>query len=200
MRIKSPDEINVLVNKELWLDKEYIPKDLISPKVSFLPDTNPEAMLLRKEAAKAFEKLFKKAEKERCYLYAVSGYRSFKRQRDIFKSNLKETGEVANKYSARPGQSEHQTGLAMDVTCESINFSLSDEFENTKEYEWLCNNSYKFGFIIRYPKGKETITGYNFEPWHLRYVGDKIAEEIFVENITLEEYLNKKTIKNPLFF
>jgi len=187
MRIKIPNAIDVLVNKNNWLSKEYIPNDLIQPKVNFLPDTNDEATFLRKEAAKALEKLFKKAKKEKNILFAVSGYRSFKRQREIFKGNLRKDGELANKYSARPGQSEHQTGLAIDVTCESINFSLDNEFENTKEYEWLCSNAYRFGFIIRYPKGKEEITGYNFEPWHLRYVGEKLAEVMYVRNITLEE-------------
>ena len=192
MRIKDPDRIDVLVNKNMWLSKEYIPKELINPKVKFLSDTNPEAMLLRKEAARAIEKLFKKAKKEKHELYAVSGYRSFKRQRDIFKENLKKDGEAANKYSARPGQSEHQTGLAIDITCESIDFLLSKDFQNTKEYEWLCENAYRFGFIIRYLKEKEDVTGYEFEPWHLRYVGEKVAEEIWLNKITLEEFLLHK--------
>jgi len=188
MRIKNPDDIGVLVNKKLWLSKDYIPLNLVSPKVEFLPDTNKEAMLLKKEAAKALEKLFKKAKKDKIFLYAVSGYRSFKRQREIFKYNLKNDGEAANRYSARPGQSEHQTGLAIDITCAANEFNLTYEFENTDEYKWLCDNSYKFGFIVRYPKGKEDITGYDFEPWHFRYVGEKAAEEIFFKDITLEEY------------
>ena len=188
MRIKNPEGIDVLVSKKLWLSKDYIPLNLVLPKVNFLPDTNSEAQLLRKEAAKALEKLFKKAHKDKIELYAVSGYSSYRRQGEIFKSNLKIDGVAANKYSARPGQSEHQTGLAMDVTCEDIKFLLSREFENTKEYEWLCDNAYKYGFIIRYPKGKEKITGYDFEPWHLRYVGEEIAKEIYTKNITLEEY------------
>lgn len=191
MRIKNPNAIDVLVNKKNWLSKDYIPLDLTKPKVDFLPDTNLEATLLRKEAAKSLEKLFKKAKKEKLNLYAVSGYRSFERQREIFKSNLKKDGEEANKYSARPGQSEHQTGLAMDVSCFANEDVLTCEFENTKEYEWLTQNVHKYGFIIRYQKGKEEITGYNFEPWHLRYVGNKIAEEIYLNNISLEEYINK---------
>ena len=192
MRIKNPDEICVLVNKENWLPKDYIPKDLIKPKVDFLPDTNEEAMLLRKEVARALEKLFKKAKKEKVYLYAVSGFRSFERQREIFKNNFRKDGEKANKYSARPGQSEHQTGLSMDITCEKNEFLLSEEFSNTKEYKWLSENAYKYGYIIRYPKEKEEITGYNFEPWHIRYVGNKLAEELYIRKITLEEYfLNK---------
>lgn len=188
MRIKSCEDINVLVNKNNWLPKEYKPLDLIQPKVNFLSDTNFEAKFMRKEAAHALEKLFRKAKKEKINFYAVSGFRSYKRQSEIFKSNLKKDGELANKYSARPGQSEHQTGLAMDITCESAEFTLSDEFENTNEYEWLCINAYKYGFIIRYPKGKENITGYVFEPWHLRYVSKEVAEEVYRNQITLEEY------------
>jgi len=188
MRLKDENNNEVLVNKTNWLSKEFIPVDLIVPKVKFLPDTNGEAMFLRKESAKAIEKLFKSAKKEKIELYAVSGYRSFKRQREIFKYNLKNDGEAANRYSARPGQSEHQTGLAIDITCAANEFNLTYEFENTDEYKWLCDNSYKFGFIVRYPKGKEDITGYDFEPWHFRYVGEKAAEEIFFKDITLEEY------------
>lgn len=193
MRIKNPNDINVLVNKNNWLPKEYKPFDLVQPKIKFLSDTNFEAKFVRKEVAYALEKLFKKAKKEKINFYAVSGFRSYKRQNEIFKSNLKKDGEIANKYSARPGQSEHQTGLAMDITCESVGFALSDEFENTNEYKWLCMNAYKYGFIIRYPKNKENVTGYVFEPWHLRYVGKDIAEEIYIKGITLEEYfeLNK---------
>lgn len=190
MRIKNPDLIDVLVNKQNWLSKDYIPSDLTKPKVKFLEDTNPEAMFLRKEVAKALEKLFKKAKKEKLNLFAVSGYRSYKRQSEIFKNNLKKDGENANKYSARPGQSEHQTGLAIDITCYEEGDVLSYEFENTNEYKWLSENVHKYGFIIRYKKGKEEITGYNFEPWHLRYVGNKIAEEIYFNNISLEEYIN----------
>ena len=192
MRVKEPEKIDVLVNKNIWLSKEYIPSDLILPKVKFLPDTNPEAMFLRKEAGKALEKLFKKAKKEKVELYAVSGYRSYKRQNAIFKDNLKKDGEKANRYSARPGQSEHQTGLAIDITCREVDFLLSDEFIDTREYEWIYNNAYEFGFIERYPMGKEDITGYDFEPWHLRYVGEKIAKVIMLNKITLEEYLEDK--------
>lgn len=188
MRIKNPEVIDVLVNKNYWLPKEYIPFDLIKPKVKFLADTNFEAMLLRKEAAKALEKLFKKAKKEKLNLYAVSGYRSFERQREIFKNNLKKDGEAANLYSARPGQSEHQTGLAVDVACKEEGDILSEEFENTKEYKWLSENVHKYGFIIRYQRGKEEITGYSFEPWHLRYVGIKKAEELYLKQVSLEEY------------
>lgn len=188
MLIKEPWKINVLVNKKHWLPKDYEHHDLIIPKVKFLEDTVDTARLMRYEAAKALEKLFWHAKWNKVELYAVSGYRSFERQRKIFKSNYKKDGETANKYSARPGQSEHQTGLAMDITCSEVNFELVEKFEETLAYKWLKNNIHTYGFIFRYPKGREEITGYTFEPWHIRYVGKSMAKEIFERDVTLEEY------------
>jgi D-alanyl-D-alanine carboxypeptidase len=193
MRIKEPERLDVLVNKDNWLPKDFECYDLIRPKIEFLPDTIETSRLMRYDAAKALEKLFLRAKRAGIKLYAVSGYRSFKRQREIFKSNYEKDGERANKYSARPGQSEHQTGLAMDVTCSDVNYELSEDFENTLAYKWLLNNMHSFGFILRYPKDKESITGYMFEPWHLRYVGKDLANKLYQENMVLEEYVKKFT-------
>jgi len=98
----------------------------------------------------------------------------------------------AAKYVALPGQSEHQTGLAMDVTSESANWGLSNNFGETNEGKWLKDNCYKYGFILRYPEGKEDITGYNYEPWHIRYVGKKVSTYIYTNNITLEEFFSEE--------
>lgn len=199
MRIREPWKLDVLVNKDNWLPKNYEHYDLIRPKVNFLPDTLETAKFMRHEAAKALEKLFFRARWNKIELYAVSGYRSFERQREIFKSNYEKDGEKASKYSARPGQSEHQTGLAMDVTCSEVNYELVEEFENTNTFRWLEKNIHNFGFILRYPKGKENITGYIFEPWHLRYVGKELAKKLYEEGITLDEYtkdLHKPIEKN----
>lgn len=189
MRIKGKIGIDVLVNKENCLPRWYVPEDLIEPKVEFHKDAKEESKFLRKECAKALEKLFKKAKKAKMMFFAVSGYRSYRRQNEIFKLNLRKDREMANRYSAKPGESEHQTGLAIDITCESCHFELSENFASTKEFFWLKENVHKFGFIIRYPKDKEEITGYIFEPWHLRYVGKELAEELYVKNLTLEEYI-----------
>lgn len=114
-----------------------------------------------------------------------SGFRSFLEQERVYNEYIKEYGvEKTNTFSAKPGHSEHQTGLAIDI-CDD-----SDNFIGTKEDIWLQNNAYKFGFIIRYPKRKESITGYKYEPWHLRYLGKKHAKIIYDKGITLEEYLN----------
>src|SRR5690606_29752197 len=145
---------------------------------------------LRKEAAAALEELFKQAKADKLNLYAQSGYRSYERQKAIFASNSKRVGEEkANRVSAHAGQSEHQTGLSMDVTSPAVGNDLVTDFENTVEGKWIKDHAHEFGFIIRYPKGKESITGYDYEPWHLRYVGKQHAEIIHQKGITLEEYL-----------
>lgn len=114
----------------------------------------------------------------------VSGYRSYQTQKSIYNSYVSRWGvEYTDTVSARPGHSEHQTGLAFDVG------ELSSNYGETKPGIWLRENCYKYGFIIRYLKGKESITGYSYEPWHIRYVGVEVATEIMKRNITLEEYL-----------
>lgn len=190
MKIKDANDICVLVNKKNWLPKDYEARDLVRVKIEFVPGVLEMSRMLRKEAATALEKLFSAGKRKKVILYAVSGYRSFERQREIFKLHKKKDGETANSYSSRAGQSEHQTGLAMDVSCESVNFDLCEEFANTREFVWLSENAHKYGFIIRYPQEKEEVTGYRFEPWHLRYVGKKMAKELFEKNIVLEEVTN----------
>jgi LAS superfamily LD-carboxypeptidase LdcB len=148
---------------------------------------------MRKEAASALEEMFRAAKADGINLYAVSGYRSYARQEAIFASNVRKYGlEKANQFSAKPGQSEHQTGLAMDITCTSVSYGLTQRFGSTKEGIWVKENANKFGFILRYQQGKESITGYQYEPWHLRYVGKEAAKEITERNVTLEEYLGAK--------
>ena len=123
------------------------------------------------------------AKKDGLHIYNVSGYRSYNTQKSLYNGYVSRNGQAkADTFSARAGTSEHQTGLATDVN------SVSDSFANTKEYKWLINNSYKYGFILRYPKGKEFITGYKYEPWHYRYVGKDVAKIIHEKNITYEEY------------
>lgn len=180
----------ILVNKKHALPGSYIPSNLVNPNV---PSVNSSKTKMAPEAAKALEALFLKAKQDNIKLTAVSGYRSYTRQNEIFASNIKKYGSVAaaNQFSAKPGQSEHQTGLAMDISSPSVNFTLTQSYAQTREGKWLKENAPQFGFILRYPKGKENITGYQFEPWHIRYVGKSAALEIAGRNITLEEYLGK---------
>lgn len=188
--VKNPDDILVLVNKERNLTSDYKPSDLAIPNVKFSFEGEDQKKYLRKEAATALEELFKEGKKEDIILYAVSGYRSYGRQQVLFNNRVERDGvEEANKLVARPGQSEHQTGLAMDVSSKSILLSLDEDFGQTVEGIWLKENAHKFGFIIRYLEEKTDITGYSYEPWHVRYVGEDAAREIYENNITLEEYL-----------
>ncbi len=160
------------------------------PNVRFPFEEFNEKKQMRKEAAKALEDLFNAAEEESIYLFAISGYRSYARQKYLFDIRAERDGfEEANKLTAYPGQSEHQTGLAMDVSCQSVGFDLTEKFGQTVEGRWLKDNAHKYGFIIRYEKDTIDITGYSYEPWHIRYVGKDAAEEIYSRNITLEEYL-----------
>lgn len=179
-----------LVNKKNSLSASYVPTMLVNPNV---PSADRSKTKMTPEAAKALEALFAKAKQDNIQLTAISGYRSYARQNEIFTSNVRKYGSAAaaNQFSARPGQSEHQTGLAMDVSSPSVGNSLTQSYANTMEGKWLKENAPKFGFIVRYERGKEGITGYQFEPWHLRYVGESNSKTIALRNITLEEYLGK---------
>lgn len=189
--VEHPRNVLVLVNREYTLPKDYIPEDLVVPSVRFSPTIRNEQKQMRKEAAKALENLFHEADNNKIKLFCVSGYRSYDYQEQLYNRKVKAVGKKeADKYVASPGQSEHQTGLAMDITnSKGISGSLSESFGDTKEGVWLEENAYKFGFIVRYPEGKEQITGYNYEPWHIRYIGTSPAKEIENKNIVLEEYL-----------
>ncbi|WP_147534910.1 M15 family metallopeptidase [Bacillus marasmi] len=190
--IQNPMNILVLVNKQFALPAHYEPKDLIRPKVRFsFGNKHLEKSYLRKEAAHELENMFLQAKKSGIELIAVSGYRSFDRQKEIYSAEVNKVGKaLAVQVVAVPGNSEHQTGLSMDISCESINNSLTEKFNETKEGKWLTENAHRFGYILRYPKGKDEITGYKFEPWHYRYVGKKAATLIFDNNLTLEEYFH----------
>ena len=140
-------------------------------------------------AAKALEKMFHAAEKKNVILCGVSGYRSYERQKSIYNRNVALHGKKAtDALSAKPGSSEHQTGLTIDVSASSVSYLLTQRFADTKEGKWLAKNAHKYGYIVRYPKGKSKITGYSYEPWHIRYVGVTVATYLYKNKLTLEEY------------
>ncbi|MCR2820158.1 M15 family metallopeptidase [Lederbergia panacisoli] len=182
-----------LVNKEFALPGSYIPDDLVRPKVPFsFGNQDIEKSYLRKEAGSALEKMFSAAKESNIHLFAVSGYRSYARQESILNNEIGKVGEEeALQAVAFPGKSEHQTGLAMDISSESVQYLLVEEFEDTDEGKWLKENAHRFGFILRYPKDKEKITGYQFEPWHFRYVGEKNAQIMYKNGWTLEEFFQE---------
>jgi len=187
------DPLLILVNKNHAIDQNNRPTDLVIPKVRFPYEEDVEKKYMKKVAAEALEEMFQDAEKDNLFLYGQSGYRSYERQVTIYNGNVQSMGEEkANAISAKPGESEHQTGLVMDITCEAVGFDVVEQFGETKEGKWVADNAHKYGFIIRYPKGKEEITGYSYEPWHLRYVGVEPATEMMKKGITLEEYLREE--------
>ena len=160
----------------------YVQGILIANKTYGLPSTyNPG---LDATALAAFNQMAADAKKEGKTLKICSGFRSYATQNTLYNNYCKRDGKAAaDRYSARPGHSEHQTGLAMD-----INYAGSS-FTKTPEAKWLANNCWKYGFIIRYPEGKENITGYKYESWHIRYLGKDLAEKVYKSGLTLEEYL-----------
>lgn len=176
-----------LVNIEHGLSKDYKPEGLIMPNIPFATGVNQEEKYVAGIIAKPLEELVHAAKQEGIILLGNSGYRSYKSQKDVYTSRVKSDGKkLADAYVAKPGFSEHQTGLCIDLTNKSSNF-----VKGTKEADWLAENCYRFGFIIRYPYGKQNITGIEYEPWHIRYVGKEAAKYIYDNRITLEEYLEK---------
>lgn len=187
----EPEPVPVLVNKAQSLPADYVPLDLRAVDIPFSFEGDSSKRLMSSDAAEALEELFAQARAEGIELVGVSGYRSYERQAAIFAANVRRYGseEMANRVSARPGESEHQTGLAMDISSPSVQNQLVEELGETAAGRWLATNAADFGFIIRYPEGKEGITGYQYEPWHLRFVGKTHALRIVGQNLTLEEYL-----------
>lgn len=176
--IFDENSLTVCVNQNRTLSSDYKPDDLVLPNVRAMNSTS--SLYMREEAARALEDLFNAAEEEGLYLYAISGYRSYNTQKSIY--------NPYSGYSAPPGASEHQLGLAMDITLAEYGSKLYVKFGQSEEGIWVKENAHKYGFIIRYLEGKEDITGYNYEPWDIRYLGVELATELYERGITLEEY------------
>jgi D-alanyl-D-alanine carboxypeptidase len=180
--IKDPDALNVLVNKYRKLPDTYAPELVELPKELCVPGTAKQYM--RKEAKEAFERMHYDAKKLGLNITAYGTYRSIKTQHDIWnrKVNSGRSIEDVDRLNARGGHSEHNTGLAVDVIINDY------EVEKTKEFEWYKDHAHEYGFIIRYPKGQEGITGYLYEPWHLRYLGVDLATKVYNSGLTYEAY------------
>lgn len=181
-------KLDVIVNKYYKLDKDYEPEDLTVINSEFASGTQK----LRKEAADKFEEMASDMLKENLKIYAGSTYRSYSYQEGLYNRYVKKDGfKEAETYSARAGYSEHQLGLAVDIVNGKWNY-LS---EGDKEYTWLINNSYKYGFILRYPHESEYITGYVFEDWHFRYLGIDLATKVYESKLTYDEYIARGMLK-----
>ena len=181
-KTKEVKEFNtlMLINKYNYVTESFLPNDLV-----LVDEYAKKDMYLNKECKEQFINMAKHAKAEGYNIRAISTYRTIEYQEKLYNNYVKKDGiEIADTYSARPGYSEHHTGLAIDV--DNIRLSY-DNFENTKEFNWMINNAFKYGFILRYKKDS-TITGYIYEPWHFRYVGVEVSTYIHEHNITFEEY------------
>ncbi|MCG7333609.1 M15 family metallopeptidase [Salinicoccus roseus] len=187
--VHNDDSLTALANKSNFLSEDYVPEDLVPVEVPTVLES-PEVNQLRQDASSALTEMFNAASEDNITLYARSGYRSYNTQVSLYNNYKDAHGEAeADRFSARPGASEHQTGLAMDVTSESVGLELSEAFGETEEGIWVRENAHRFGFIIRYPEGMEDVTGYMYEPWHLRYLGEELAADVYESGLTYEEYI-----------
>ena len=182
----------ILVNKYLKLNKDYVPKNLEEINSKYFIKGNKNVRLLKKEAKEAFERLSEDSIKNGTPVYGQSAYRSYEKQEILYNNAVIKNGtSIADSDTARKGHSEHQTGLSIDVSSNKQGNMLN--FDRTNSFYWMKNNAHKYGFILRYPKGKEHITGYAYESWHYRYVGKKVAKNMHdnYSNLTFDEYYYK---------
>lgn len=177
------DGFLIIVNKFYHLDKSYERTDLQNINLAYAYANNSAAEIVIEK----FKQMRDDIEEEmNVHLMVNSSYRSYEDQEEIYNEFKKVSLKYADSYAARPGYSEHQTGLAIDIT--SLEHPTANEFKESEEYKWLKENCHKYGFVLRYPEGKEHITGYSTESWHFRYVGEEAATQIYKENITFDEY------------
>lgn len=177
--VENPNDLTALVNKYNHLEKDFVPSDLVN-----LFDTNRGAKMVR-PAAEAYKEFINAAKKDGITLESTTAYRSYTFQNTLYTNYVAQDGtKKADTYSARPGSSEHQLGLAVDLNDPNVTGSRLDE----KDYKWVLNNSYKYGFIVRYTEEGVPITGYMEEPWHIRYLGVDLATKVYESGLTYEEY------------
>lgn len=199
-RIDSPDSIWWIVSKVRPLSPiDYAPADLVVPNIPLRVAAGNSEMRLRKEAAEALEEMVNAAKLTDVYLKLTSGYRSYQLQVSVYNGYVQQYGQAgADKQSARPGTSEHQTGMAADIEPATGACRLEICLADLREGEWMAAHAHEYGFVVRYPAGKEAVTGYQFEPWHIRYVGKDLAAEMHKQNIpTLEEFFDVVPTSQP---
>lgn len=187
--LDDPNSLWVVVNKKQPISTSFTPENLVKPNVQTDVSDSDGEQKIRNDVAGHVEKMFADAKSAGFNLMFASGYRSASLQAMYYNNYVARDGEAAaNKYSARPGTSEHQTGLAFDVSRTDRKCYLETCFADMPEAKWLAENAHKYGFTLRYKKDKEAITGYQYEPWHFRYVGVELAGELQKTNQTLEEF------------
>lgn len=187
--IDEPEALDLWVDKYRNLPAKYYPNDLKQVKKKYCS----RSLKLRSEACDAFETMCEAAIEDGIRLIAVSAFRDYEYQDKVYyryytkKMTINEYTTTRDRVSARAGHSEHQSGFAVDVGCDEDSL-LEESFENTKAGIWIAKNCVKYGFILRYPKGKEHITGYKYEPWHFRYLGHDLAKRVHDSGLTYDEF------------
>lgn len=181
-KVKDPNALSVICNKYYQLPSDFTPENLKSvPEGYFVADG--KTYQLKQNALDAFIAMSDAAKEEGLSLRIISAYRSNSYQANLYQKYKNNNGQAAaDRFSARPGHSEHETGLAIDIN------DVAQAFENTKEFTWLSENAHKYGYVLRYPEGKETITGYMYEPWHYRYLGAEVATQLKNSGLTYDAY------------
>lgn len=192
--VNEASSLWAVVNKGRILPSNYAPANLVVPNAPLYYAASSNDSRLRNDAAAALETLFAAAKTQGYNLKLFSGYRSYGEQASVYSGFVKSQGRTqADLSSARASHSEHQTGLAADISTTRGACELEQCFGNTPEGQWLAANAHKYGFILRYPQGKENLTGYEYEPWHFRYVGVDLAAEIQKTGQTLEQFFGLST-------
>ncbi|WP_459847420.1 M15 family metallopeptidase [Fusibacter bizertensis] len=187
--ISDAGSIDVICNKYYQLSKSFTPENLVSVTSGYYVNDGKEYKLAQ-TALDAFIKMSDAAQKDGLTIKIISGYRTYTYQENLYNKYKANNGQAAaDRFSARPGHSEHETGLAIDIN------DVSQSFENTREFVWLQQNAYLYGYILRYPDGKEATTGYMYEPWHYRFLGVDLAKKVFDSGLTYDEYYAKYLLK-----
>lgn len=187
--LEDPASIWVVVNKARPMDLTFAPSNLVAPDVPVNTTKSGEENTIRKDVADALKPMLEAARAEGHDLFMASGYRGSQLQKTYYDGYVARDGQAAAElYSARPGTSEHQTGLSLDLSSADRSCYLETCFGASSAGKWLATNAHMYGFIVRYPEGKESITGYQYEPWHFRYVGKDLALELQRNSQTMEEF------------
>ncbi len=180
----SDDSLQRIVNKQNPISADYVPSDLTMITVNA-----EKTQYLRSEANEKLSEMFEAAENDGIHLVLISGYRSYETETELYQFWVTYAGqEEADQIDCQPGYSEHQLGLAVDIGAESKACRLDECFASTTEGQWLANHAYQYGYILRYPEGKQSITGIIYSPWNYRYVGVEEATKLYESGLTMEEY------------
>jgi D-alanyl-D-alanine carboxypeptidase len=187
--IPDPDRLLIRVDKVEAVSPDYMPPDLVALKATTIPGTR-NTIQVRAIVVPPLEWLFKNTQAAGVSFFALSGYRSYDEQKQLLEAQIRADGrEQALRQVAEPGHSEHQLGTAIDFTSIGVKYDTGVTFGQLPEGKWLAENAYKYGFVLSYPDGKESVTGHIYEPWHFRYVGPEVARIVRERGITLHEFL-----------